>query len=388
MLTYLIRRLAQSLIFIFVATFIVYTAVVVLSPGGPLARYEKGSDNAYAQERLKILGEHFELDKPWPLNFLAWLFDPDDTSETDWQGDPLPKGIDFALGPLHVRGSGLLTADFGKSEWISQGVSASELFEGRWLNSFLLLGFAFPLSLVIALPIGIVSARRKGSRLDHLFTFVSFAGSSLPSYVLGLLLIIFLAILPISWRNQNGWDWLPYLPAGDVASSSQEGGNWADRLYHLVLPGLTLAIPQAVWMSRHVRAVMLEVLKQDYVRTAWAKGLSARRVILKHALRNALIPIITLSGVALPGLISAAVVVERVFGYPGMGQIYFQSLGGCVLPQTAQYFCPPLGFGFDHPLALGITAVVLSLVALSNMLADILYTVADPRIDYSNIKVV
>jgi peptide/nickel transport system permease protein len=384
-LTYLLWRLAQSLAFIFAATFVVYTALVILSPGGPRARYERGSDNAYFQARLNILGEHFELDKPWPLNYLAWLFDPEDTTELD-RNLPASKGIDLSLGPLHVTGSGILTGDFGRSEWIVQGVRSSELFEGRWLNSFLLLGFAFPLSLAFALPIGIVSALRKGSRLDHLLTFASFAGFSLPSYVLGLLLIIFLAILPKLWHDQSGWDWLPHLPAGDAVSSSQEKGDWADRLYHLVLPGLTLALPQAVWMSRHVRAVMIEVLKQDYIRTAWAKGLSTRRVILKHALRNTLIPIITLLGVALPGLASAAVVVERVFGYPGIGEIYFQALGGCVLPQSVQWFCPPLGFGLDHPLALGITVVLLSLVTLSNMLADILYTVADPRISYSNLR--
>ncbi len=151
-----------------------------------------------------------------------------------------------------------------------------------------------------------------------------------------------------------------------------------DRLQHLVLPVATLAIPQIAWLSRHVRFSMLDILKLDYIRTAWAKGLPMRRVVLKHALRNALIPLITSVGVMIPALLAGTIIVESVFSYPGLGQVFFQALGG--LPSQMSDTEPGSIGRMDYTLTLALMFFLIVVVAVSNMLVDVLYTVADPRI--------
>ena len=235
------------------------------------------------------------------------------------------------------------------------------------------------LGLLFAVPIGIITAVRQNTRLEHAITFSLFAGVSMPPFVLGLLFISFMAMLPKILHNRLGLAWLPYLPISGTADIDQ-GDNFVNRMYHLVLPATTLAIIQGVWMSRHIRSAMLEVLGQDYIRTARAKGLGERRVIVKHALRNALISLSTVLGLLLPGLASGAMVVERVFNYAGMGLLFFDSFGGCIDP-THEVGCPG-GTAPDYPLALVLTMILVILVAFSNVLADFLYTLADPRISF------
>jgi peptide/nickel transport system permease protein len=208
----------------------------------------------------------------------------------------------------------------------------------------------------------------------------------MPAFMVGTLLVIFFGVMPYALRNTYGWEWLPYFPATGTAGLDQENNIWS-RIYHLVLPAASLALPQIAWLSRQVRSGMLEVMRTDYVRTAWAKGLTARRVVLKHTFRNALIPLITTVGLMLPVFISGAIMVETVFGYSGLGQVYFQALGGCLATgPAAEYFCPgnqallPLDFN----LALALTLLIIVVVAISNTIADILYTAADPRINYDD----
>ena len=153
---------------------------------------------------------------------------------------------------------------------------------------------------------------------------------------------------------------MPYLPTGDT------GEGTIDRIYHLVLPVTVLSFLNIAGLSRYVRSSMLEVLKQDYVRTAWAKGLKQRAVILKHALRNALIPVITIITLSIPGLFGGAIITETVFNYFGMGKLYFEAVN--VL---------------DIPLVMGFLLINVALIISANILADILYAVADPRIRYS-----
>ncbi|HEY0069385.1 MAG TPA: ABC transporter permease, partial [Chloroflexia bacterium] len=156
-----------------------------------------------------------------------------------------------------------------------------------------------------------------------------------------------------------------------------------NRVYYMVLPVTTLALAQVVWLSRYVRAAMLEVLGEEYIRTALAKGVTARRVLLKHALRNAVIPFITAAGLAIPGLLSSSIVVETLFAFNGIGQTYYLALGGCIpVPNVRE--CPPFGADPDVTVALVLTCVFVVLVAFSNMLADLLHVAVDPRISYSS----
>jgi peptide/nickel transport system permease protein len=195
-------------------------------------------------------------------------------------------------------------------------------------------------------------------------------------------LIVFLAVFPKALRDQNGLTWLPWLPAGGAGEES----FWS-RAIHLVLPATTLAIPQIAWISRHTRFAMLDVLRQDYIRTAWAKGLGFRRVVFKHALRNTLIPVITQAALLIPALVSGATVVETVFAYEGMGRAFFRALGGCLWADIGRTRepppCPATGyFPIDYPLALTLLLIMVLVVAVTNIIADVLYAVADPRINY------
>ena len=153
-----------------------------------------------------------------------------------------------------------------------------------------------------------------------------------------------------------------------------------------MLPVTTLALPQIAWISRQTRFAMLDVLRQDYIRTAWAKGLGFRRVVFKHAFRNTLIPIITHAALLVPALLSADTVVETIFGYSGIGRAFFRSIGGCLFAdvnRTQVRPCPIIGyFPIDYPMALVLLLAMVVIVAVSNVLADVLYAIADPRINY------
>jgi peptide/nickel transport system permease protein len=380
---YIVKRVAQGLGFILVAWLLVYTVLVVLMPGGPGATYRAIQQDGGNPGQAFYLANRYKVDKPWPVNFFAWLFDPADTTQfvSDRFGNAVqvPKGIDLTIGEWRLQGSGLFTLDFGYTDSLGNDGPVGEMLTDRWPNTALLLVASMLLAVAVSLPVGIASAVRHRSRLDHTLTLFSFAGFSIPSYLLGVFLVIGLAVLPYIWRNQYGWDWLPYLPAGFVADEGQ-GGSVPNRLYHLVLPAVTLALPQIAFLSRYVRSSMLEVLRQDYIRTAWAKGLRARRVVLRHALRNAMIPFITMIGVLVPALASGSIIVENVFSYQGIGQLYFRALGGCVVDTQP---CSPTGYPMDYPLALVLTFLLIVVVAVANLVADIAYTVVDPRIEYS-----
>lgn len=369
MAIYILRRFIQGLVVLFLAAFFIYS-ILIISPGGPqdqIAQLRSGDPNLeLSPEYVTYLEKIYDLDKPWPLNFLAWLFDPTDIERYDnTLNKVVPKGIDVSIGSLRLQGSGVLTGDLGDSLNIQPGVPALELMGGRLGPTLALTITSQLISILIAFPIGIISGIRQYSRLDYTVTTFSFFGLAMPSFWLALMLIIFTAVLPKTWHDQFGWDWLPYLPPGNAWDVGQEN-NIINRIYHLILPVTVLSFIQVAGLSRFVRSSMLEVLRQDYVRTAWAKGLSQRVVILKHALRNALIPLITILALGLPGLVSGAIITEAVFAYAGMGQLFIRAI-------TA----------FDIPLAMGFLIISTVLIVLSNILADVLYAVADPRIHYS-----
>jgi peptide/nickel transport system permease protein len=276
-------------------------------------------------EDVERMRANLGLDRPLPVQYATWL-----------------------LGVLH--------GDFGVSMVNSTPVTTS--LAERLPNTLLLTTTALLIGAALAVPIGILAALRRGSKLDNALTVMSVIGFSVPQFWLGLVLILVFAIGFHAWG-------LPAMPTGGVQNVI-EGGDILDRLTHLILPASVLAFFYLCVWSRFMRSSMLEVLNQDYVVTARAKGMSELRVVAAHALRNALIPIVTLLGAELPGLVSGGLVVEVVFSWPGIGYLAYQR-----------------ALAYDYTMVLGVTTFAALLVVFGNLLADILYAIIDPRIRYS-----
>ncbi len=370
MATYIIRRFIQGLIVLVLATFVIYS-ILVITPGGPADQVAElkvlsGSSRPINANYLENLLKAYKLDSPYPINYLRWLFDPTDTTYIDPDDGNLvkTKGIDITIFGLEIKGAGALTGDFGNSVQIQKGSPVMQLMGDKLGNTLALTSSSLLLSILIAFPIGIIAAIRQYSRLDYAVTAFSFVGLSMPTFWLGLMLAIFLGVLAKE-AHDAGATWLPYLPVGFAYDTDQDS-NIINRIYHLILPVTVLSFVNIASYSRYVRSSMLEVLRQDYVRTAWAKGLAQRTVILRHALRNALIPVITVVTLSLPFLFSGAIATETVFSYPGMGKLF-------ILAITV----------LDVPLIMAFLLIITTLIIVSNILADVLYAVADPRIHYS-----
>ncbi|RIH81253.1 Dipeptide transport system permease protein DppB [Calidithermus terrae] len=334
MFAYTIRRLVQMIPLLFAASVVIF-ALLALQPGDPLDELRQNNPNLTA-EQLEQLRKAYGLDQPIYVRYFKWL-------------------------------GRALQGDLGQSR--SYGVKAAEFVFGERLPRTLLLsGLAFAVALLIAIPVGIFSAVRQYSTADYVITFMTFIGFSTPVFFLGIILLyLFTVVVP----ERTG---LPALPTGlpslfwsDVTSGSisffSYVGTWAT---HLILPVMTLALIQMASWTRYMRASLLEVLGQDFIRTARAKGLAERKVLYKHALRNALIPIVTLVGLAVPGVLGGAIITENIFSYPGMGRTIFESL-----------------LAKDYNVAMAALAMLAVLTALFNLIADLLYAVVDPRIRYS-----
>ena len=252
--------------------------------------------------------------------------------------------------------SGLVRGDFGRS--LIDGTPVLTHVLERLPNTLELTLTAIVLGLLISVPMGMVGALRRGSRIDNFLTFLSVAGVSIPQFWLALMLILVFSLSFHAWG-------LPWLPSSGAASPFG-GGDLLDRLTHLLMPATVLAFFYISVWSRFTRSSTLEVLSQDYVRTARAKGMSERRVVYVHALRNAVIPLVTLVGLELPGLVGGGAIVEIVFSWPGIGRL--------ALERALQY---------DYTMVLGLTTFAAILVVVGNLLADVLYAVLDPRIRYA-----
>jgi peptide/nickel transport system permease protein len=278
------------------------------------------------------------------------------------------RGILGDWAGYHGDGHGVTRLDWGVSWKMAVGQPVTMLFASRLGNTLLLMSLATIISLAVALPIGVLSAVKQYSILDYFVTTFSFFGASMPVFWFGLMVILIFSY------KFNDWG-LPYMPAGGVTMvrSAPEGqvlnylnatpGGVLDRAVHLILPALVLSLFQMATWSRFTRTSMLEVLRQDYVRTARSKGLRERIVIGKHALRNALIPVITIVVFQIPGLFGGAVITETVFSYQGVGRLYFAAL-------TVD----------DWPIVMIYLLISTFLVVLATLLGDVLYTIVDPRI--------
>ncbi len=323
MIRYALRRLLESLPLLVVVSALVF-GLLQASPGGPLAQLER--DPTIREADIARLVHERGLDDPWLVQYGRWL-----------------RGA--------VRG------DLGDSLQTGRPV-ATEILE-RVPNTLVLVGVAFALTLLLAIPIGVLSAVRQYSTFDHVVTVLTFMGQSIPIFWFGLLLIL---VFYVSLSNPVTGG--PLFPAGGMYSTGREG-VLADRLWHLVLPVAMLTSTWVAWYTRFLRASMLDVLALDYVRTARAKGMHERRVIFRHALRNAVMPMITLIGLDLPILFSGALFTETIFSWPGMGRLFYQS-----------------ALRRDYPVLMAIVMLTSTLIVLSNLVADLLYAVVDPRITY------
>ncbi len=344
MTTYILRRLIQTIGLLFILSIMLF-ALVNVAPGGPLSAF---GGKRIRPEKVEILKRQFGLDKPLPVQYIYWLAGNDWTKmDTDGDGHPDTSGTR----------KGILRGDFGFSYRTRQPVL--EEIGSRLVNTIILMGITLFVSILIAIPLGIFSALKQYSAFDFIATTFSFAGQAIPDFWLGLLLI-----LVFYGTFKNPWTGEPLLPAGGMFSI-ESGFSLPDRFSHLVLPVLAGALGWIAWYSRFLRSSMLEILPQNYLRSARARGLSERRVVYKHALSNGLIPIITLLALDLPYIFTGAVLIETIFAWPGMGRLYYQA-----------------AVERDYPLLMAVLIIGAAFIILSNLLADILYAYLDPRVRY------
>ena len=325
MLSLILRRTLGAIPLLLGVATLVFIALSI-APGDPAALYlPVGASPEVLEQIRKTMG----LDDPFPVRYVRWLL-------------------------------AFLQGDFGYSFFYQMPV------RGRILavlpNTLILASASLFLAFLIGGLVGTFQAVKQGSSTDSLLTGVTLFFYSMPSFWLALMLILIFSV-----GAGALWDWPVSFPASGTASPGADlFGPWdqlKDRVHHLVLPCLTLTLILTGGVARYVRTSMLEVLRQDYMRTARAKGLSEARVILKHGLRNGLIPVVTLFGTYFPFLLSGAVLVEYVFAWPGMGQLMVESI-----------------FRRDFPVVLAGTFLFGAVVVLGNLLADLLYGVVDPRI--------
>ncbi|MBS5985474.1 ABC transporter permease subunit [Clostridium paraputrificum] len=287
-----------------------------------------------------------------PGNFLDTKVNPNMTVEKLEQLEAV-YGFDKPFGERYVNWlKKAVKGDFDESLKLRQPVS--EIIKDYAWNSFILAGSAFLLAIIVAIPLGIICATKQYSIADKTTTIITFISISVPSFLLGLMLINAFAlkvkIFPIGGMTTAGTNYTGF-------------AYFKDLVIHMVLPVLSLTILQAGSLVRYVRTSMLEVINQDYIRTARAKGLKEKVVIYKHALRNGLIPVITYIGMSLPGLFAGALITETIFVWPGIGKIGYEAI-----------------LNRDYTLLMGFNMFMAVLTLMGNLISDILYAVVDPRI--------
>ena len=318
---YLLRRLIGLIPLLLGISFMVY-ALINLVPGSPTDQFEF-NPSIKPEDRERIIA-NLGLDEPWYLRYFTWL-------------------------------GNVLQGDLGNS--FINYVPVVDRLQSALPNTLILSVTSLIFALILSVPVGIISAVRRNGLFDRIVTIISTAFFSVPSIWLGLLLIILFSVKFQEWG-------FPNLPTGGVQDLRGGGGFW-DRVEHLLLPAFTLGIVQLAGWTRYVRSSMLEVIRQDYIRTAEAKGLKQRLVLLRHAFRNAMLPLVTLVGLTVPDLFGGALIVENVFAYPGIGQLTVSSLR-----QN------------DYSVAMAAVMMLAVLTVLGNLLADVLYGVLDPRVRY------
>ncbi len=311
-MTYVIGRVLQSLVLLLFVSMLTF-GLIHAAPGGPAVLMAP----EMSAEQIKAAEKSLGLDQPIPVQYLRWL-------------------------------NNVLHGNLGSS--LGQGLPVVSLVADRLPATIQLVLTGLMLTTALGVAIGVVSAIKRNSLLDHLATGFTFLGMSVPVFWLGLMLIIVFAIT------------LRLLPSSGAYTLGAPF-SLRDRLAHLVLPAVVLAAANLAQIARYTRSSMIEVLNADFLRTARAKGLGERVVMVRHALRNALIPVVTVVALGIPRLVGGVAIAESVFAWPGMGQLAVDS-----------------GLQRDYPMIMGITLMVSVLVVVTNLLTDLSYLLLDPRV--------
>jgi peptide/nickel transport system permease protein len=340
---FIARRLLQAIPLLFLISLILF--ILLQNMGDPVATMG-GRQVTRSADRVR-LARQLGLDQPLYLQYLYWL------AGNDWAKIDL-DGDEVAETP-GVR-KGVLRGDFGMS-LVNRGKPALEVIAERIPNTLLLMGVAEVVIIVFAFAIGIFSALRHYSWVDHLVTSLSFIGYSMPIFFVALITMYIFAVKFRQWG-------LPYLPTVGMFEPAQ-GKTVSQVALHMILPVFSLAVISIAAYSRYVRSSMLEVMNQDYIRTARAKGLQRSAIVVKHALKNASLPIVTVIGLDIPLLLGGAVVTERIFAWPGMGRLFIDHVSRA-----------------DAPVVMGILMIIAVAVVVFQLLVDITYAWLDPRIRY------
>ena len=316
---YIVRRLLIAIPTLIAISFIMY-AILALAPIDPLSQF--GADPRVPAEVRERIRESLGLNQPWPVRYVKWLL-------------------------------AMVQGDFGVS-FMSHS-SVSDLIKQRLPNTLAVVGVAYIVGVVLALPMGVLSAIRRNSILDHVISTFAYIGFSVPTFFTGLLLIIIFSLK---------MHWLPFIYDSNLKVTDIE--TLLAQIRQSLMPIAVLGLFEAAILTRYTRASMLENLPQDYVRTAHSKGLKERFVVVSHVLRNSLIPVVTLIALGVPTIFGGAIVTEQIFHVPGIGELLVTSI-----------------FTGDTPVVTAVLIIFAVLVVLFNLLADVVYAVLDPRIKYA-----
>lgn len=322
MFRYILKRLLQAIPTLIGISFLSF-ALMRLAPGDPVSMYADPSNpQKLTAEALAELREQLGFNDPIPVQYGRWL-------------------------------ANTLQGNWGYSVMSKQPVLTNIM--DRLPNTVKLGALALLLALLVAIPIGTIAAIKQYSRFDYLATFLAFIGLSIPSFWFALILMQLFAL-------KLGW-----LPAVGMRSvdAAGEGGAFLDTLKHFIMPTIVMSLTSMASWTRYQRSSILEVMRQEYIRTARAKGLRELVVVSRHALKNALIPLITLLGLSIPSIVSGSYIIETIFAWPGIGRLGVTAI-----------------FSRDYALVMGVTMVSALIVVLSNLIADIAYSWADPAIRY------
>lgn len=317
MTTYIIRRLLYGIIVFIVVTILVFLAMRAL-PGDPLEIYVVAHDVQHmTEEMMAELQAKFGLDKPLPVQYINWIGD-------------------------------MFTGDLGRSIHFNEPVS--KLIGERLPVSLYLAIISFIFASILGVAFGVIAGLRRSKIIDTVVTSLANLGISLPHFWLAILMIYVLGV------------WLKWLPTSGYVSPFEDFGQW---VRYMIMPVFVVATWAAAFYARQARSTILEVVHQDYIRTAWAKGLRERVVVLRHALKNAFIPVITVMGMSFVMMVSGQVVIENVYSIPGLGRLIVAAI-----------------FAQDYAIVQGCVLVIAVMVVLANLLVDISYAWFDPRIRY------
>ena len=341
---YIIRRILQAIPLLFIISLMLF--ILMINTGDPLATM--GGRRVSRPEDRERLARQLGLDQPMYKQYLYWLVGNDWTM-IDMDGD----------GILETPGTrkGVLRADFGNS-LVRRGKAALDIIMERLPNTLILMIPAEIIVIAISLGVGVYSALRQYTLIDHTITGLSFIGYSMPIFFIALVSMYIFGV------NFKRWG-LPYLPTVGMFNP-KVGKTTGQIILHMVLPIFSMTVITAAGYSRFVRSQMLEVISEDYIRTARAKGLPNRMVITGHALKNAALPLVTIIGLDIPLLLGGAVVTESIFAWPGMGRLFIDHLSRS-----------------DTPVVMGILMMISIAVVFSQMITDVVYAWLDPRIRYT-----